>query len=136
MNGLASSDPLSTQHRGGGGGSCIPAFSVWAQGQVTSPACPCMGDGPSVQVRLDGSVLEGGSCGEEGHSLQQPPALPESVLDSSGLPEVPHYLSRQGKCRLGEGHLRIFMNPSNVNELERNSYWLSGLQRSTQNGEF
>lgn len=61
MNGLASSDPLSTQHSSGGGGSCSPAFSVWARGQVTSPACPFMGDGPSVQVRLDGSVLEVGS---------------------------------------------------------------------------
>lgn len=61
MNGLASSDPLSTQHSSGGGGSCILAFSVWAQGQVASPACSSMGDVPSVQVRLDGSVLEGGS---------------------------------------------------------------------------
>lgn len=33
MNGLASSDPLSTQHRSGGGGSRIPAFSVWAGGR-------------------------------------------------------------------------------------------------------
>lgn len=61
MNGLAGSDPLSTQHSRDGGGNYILALSALAMGPVTSPACPCMRDKPSVQVRLDGSILEGNS---------------------------------------------------------------------------
>lgn len=61
MNGLVSSDPVSTQHSSDGGGNHIPALSMLAQGPVASSVCLFMGDGPSVQVRLDGSVLEGGS---------------------------------------------------------------------------
>lgn len=53
MNGLASPDPVSTQHSSDGGGNCITAFSVLAQGPVAFPACPIVGDGPSVQVRLE-----------------------------------------------------------------------------------
>lgn len=62
MNGLAGSDPVSTQHSSGGGGNCISLCSgPWP---VTSPACPFVGGRPSVQVRLDGSVLEENSGGE------------------------------------------------------------------------
>lgn len=61
MNGLASSDPVSIQHSSDGGGNRISALSVLPTGLVTSPACPFMGDSPSVQVRLDGSVLGGSS---------------------------------------------------------------------------
>lgn len=60
MNGLASSDPVSTQHGSDGGGNRIPALSMLAKGPVATTACPFLGNGPSVQVKLDGSVLEGG----------------------------------------------------------------------------
>ena len=59
MNGLAGSDPVSTQHSSDGGGNCISALSLLATRPVTSPACPFMGDRPSVLVRLAGGVLEG-----------------------------------------------------------------------------
>lgn len=36
-------------------------LSALTQGPADSPACPFVGDGPSMQVRLDGRVLEGGS---------------------------------------------------------------------------
>lgn len=36
-------------------------LSALTQGPAASPACPFVGDGPSVQVRLDGRVLEGSS---------------------------------------------------------------------------
>lgn len=58
-------------------------LSALAQGPVTSPACPFMGGGPSVQVKPDGNVLEGGSRGgEEGCSMWWPCALPEFFLDT------------------------------------------------------
>lgn len=60
MNGLASSDPVSTQHSSGGGGKCVPAVCTGpGAGHFSSLSFP--GAGPSVQVRLDGRVLEGGS---------------------------------------------------------------------------
>lgn len=64
MNGLAGSDPVSTRHSSDGGGNYISLCA--GPGPVTSPACPFMGGGPSVQGRLDGSVLEGHSGGEGG----------------------------------------------------------------------
>lgn len=60
MNGLASSDPVSTPHGSDGGGDCFPALCT-DPGAGASPACPFVGDGPSVQVRFDGRVLECGS---------------------------------------------------------------------------
>lgn len=90
MNGLASSDPVSTQHSSDGGVNCISLCA--GPGLVTFPACPFTGGGPSVQVRPDGSVLEGNSGGEGWRvsdlCVEQPHAPLEFILDASGLPHV------------------------------------------------
>lgn len=45
MNGLVSSDPVSTQHSSDGGGNHIPALSMLAQGPVASSVCLSWGTG-------------------------------------------------------------------------------------------
>lgn len=80
MNGLASSDPVSTQHSSGGGGKCVLAVCTGpGAGHFSSLLC---GSG-----LMDVSLKVAHEVGE-GHSMQGPCALPEFVLDPSGLPDV------------------------------------------------
>lgn len=79
MNGLASSDPVSTQQSSDGGGNCIPVLSALAQGPVTSPACPFMGDGPLCKSGLMQVPLK--VAREEGRRLMVCSSLVHCLID-------------------------------------------------------
>lgn len=107
MNGLAGSDPLTTQHSSDGGGNCILAFSVLAQGQVTSPAYPFMGAGLLCKSGLMEVSLK---VAHEGRRVTACSGLLSCLSPSWALQAclmLPQYLSREGKCSLGEGRFNF-----------------------------
>lgn len=101
MNGLASSDPVSTQHSSDGGGNCISLCA--GPGLVTFPACPFMGAGLLCKSGLMEVSLKGTREGRGGGSLISVWSSPMPRLSSSWMLQacltLPCPLSSEGRCR-------------------------------------
>lgn len=99
MNGLAGSDPVSTQHSSGGGGI---HFSLFWPLAVTSPTCPFMGVGllcksGLMEVSLKGTQEEGGGSLIAVCSSPMPPWSSSWMLQACLM--LPCPLSSEGRCR-------------------------------------